>query len=523
MVTAVVPLLLAGCVAAPTAGASHDATSSATGPGSVATGGTAVPSGTVPASPVPALANPSATVGTGGPMKPIPDYSAPTAMPASDGRPMLWPIATTVTLSTGDGQANTGVDLMPTTRYGFLDVSGRLVLPERYDGYGYCTDSAGRASLLIVFDTDRDAQVFDLTGKRLAAVPGDEAVCAGTRYVVFTKAGNFSEETDDDVHGVYDLTTGKVVLRVAKGVEVSPVNDEVVNVSQKRGEYFVDLRTGRKTPHPGWVLYGAELEADAPGLPASTTKDGDKAGFVGLNGTWVEPPAFADATAFVDGYAQVPVDADHSTFVDTSLKRVGGTWTAINTVDQAAAGTFQSRTLGYEVESDRGSGLLDTRLQDIVPVNGGGIVCLGDASGACAVGLAGDEERLVVVPSPAAVTMPAGFLSALSPTFLSDAATDDADTVTIYSVASAKQFSVPDGARCSGAGTAFVTCEPNSGVPVVYDADGQTSFASVAAVADPAPTGAVAYYQVTTGRYEGIVDAHGAWCYRQSRYQGMDD
>lgn len=42
-------------------------------------------------------------------------------------------------------------------------------------------------------------------------------------------------------------------------------------------------------------------------------------------------------------------------------------------------------------------------------------------------------------------------------------------------------------------------------------------------LADPAPSKDVGYYQVTTSAYSGIVDASGAWRYRQSSHTRLDD
>jgi len=42
-------------------------------------------------------------------------------------------------------------------------------------------------------------------------------------------------------------------------------------------------------------------------------------------------------------------------------------------------------------------------------------------------------------------------------------------------------------------------------------------------VADPAPGAEGAYYWVTAGRYQGFVDAEGAWRYQESRFTQLED
>jgi hypothetical protein len=58
-------------------------------------------------------------------------------MPASDGKPMLWPVPLPVRVDSNSTD--------PITLYGFLDVHGRLVLPQRYSSYLYCPDASDRA------------------------------------------------------------------------------------------------------------------------------------------------------------------------------------------------------------------------------------------------------------------------------------------------------------------------------------------------------------------------------------------
>ena len=97
------------------------------------------------------------------------DSAPPTAsvlasMPAADGRPMLWP-ARLVLESTLDFGGS------PDVRYGFVDVHGKLVVPQRYEGYVYCPDATGRTAFLIASLAGRRAEVFDLNGKLLTRTP----------------------------------------------------------------------------------------------------------------------------------------------------------------------------------------------------------------------------------------------------------------------------------------------------------------------------------------------------------------
>jgi len=71
-----------------------------------------------------------------------------------------------------------------------------------------------------------------------------------------------------------------------------------------------------------------------------------------------------------------------------------------------------------------------------------------------------------------------------------------------------------------------VACDPAAETlaPIVLDRQGRrTAFASADALYDPVPGAPVAYYQVSAGRYRGVVDQDGNWRYRQSSYTRLED
>ncbi|HEX5334391.1 MAG TPA: WG repeat-containing protein, partial [Propionicimonas sp.] len=288
-------------------------------------------------------------------------------------------------------------------------------------------------------------------------------------------------------------------------------------------------RSGRRTPHPGWVTE-AGLEPGAPGLPATTAKpDGEvtgPVGYVGTSGTWVAKPDFVEASAFRGGHAVVKLAENRYTFLDTRLHRVGGEWTTIEPVDLDP--TESGKVAGYLVSGQAGQALLGTDLRTIMAPGSGKIECLSQADGACSVLGADGRRSLVVLPEGAVTTMPGGFSHALSPSFLADGAPKGGNVAKrILAVGSGGIAQLDGSSACNHVGTAWVACESPSWAvlpPVVVDSQGRrTAFASVEAVLDPAGSGDAAYYWAVAGQYQGFIDDSGTWRYRESRYTRVEE
>jgi|GEM_PF-1919194 len=504
-------LLLAGCVSGPTGSVLPSSQPGAER--SVATPQSPTTTGSV-ATPSPGGA---ATVGAYS-VQPLPDYAGPQPLPAADGKPMLWPVSVPVSMYSGYSQF--------VTRSGFLDVTGRMVIPQRYESYQYCPDETGRAVLLIANrDSNARAEVFDLTGNRLAVAPAASASCAGPSYVITTNDGLDEASTRADVkNGLFELATGKLVIPMVKGRQLTSLRPGLLNVTERSGEYFLDLNTGRKVPHPGWITSGASLDADSPGLPASTAPDGGKVGFVDLSGHWLIRPSFADASSFAGDLAVVQPRKDSSALTDAKGRQLPGGWSEVDSVTRTVGDGGEYQTVGYLTSGSAGQALWDVHGVAVVAPGTGAIDCSWEQEGACSLRLADGTAQLISLPESSRTTLPAGINVALSRTFAASPPDADGHGV-VYSLASGRMIETVGRSSCQGAGPDFVVCEPDSGVlpTVVINADGPTSFASVTPLNDPEMSGKVGYYQATTSKFIGIVDASGAWRYRQSSYTRLDD
>jgi len=449
---------------------------------------------------------------TGLPTVTPPDYTGPQALPASDGRPMLWPLSIAVRVDSFSSD--------PITLYGFLDVHGKLVLPQRYSSYEYCPDANGRAAYLIAQEAGAKAEVYDLTGRLLRRMPREDATCGGSGHVVFTRWIERELNQHDD--GLLDVTTGRVVVPLVKGRHIDAVDDRTVNVSDPSGEYFLDLATGRRTPHAGYLVEGDTVEKDAPGVPARLTRSGGLVGFVSRSGHWVSTPRYEDTYGFSGGIALVQVGDDSYTFLDANLHEVGGTWAEVDVVSRSDAVGWS--ITGYHVTQGLDEALLDTSLTPIVPTGKVWIACDPGGDGACSAKQAGSITSLVVPPSAVQTPLPSGYEAVLGSTFAVDAAGEDTTRV----LALTSGVGVDLGARtsCHAAGTAWAVCDPSTETmaPLVLDQQGRrTTFATAQAVLDPVRGAPAAYYEVTGAGYRGIVDATGTWHYRMSLYTRLED
>lgn len=423
-------------------------------------------------------------------------------MPASDGEPMLWPTVTTV-VATGEGERTALV-----TRHGFVDTAGELVVPASYSSYAYCTDDEGRP-VSVLASGGEGTDLLDLTGRAVAHLTASGTECAGTDYLIVTEVSQGRPEAS-----VVEAATGDLRLAPSARQRITVVSSGVVNVSRPQGEYFLDLASGERTSHPGWVTV-AGLEAGAPGVPAAARRSSSgqpsgKLGYVGRSGRWLVSPRFDTASAFRQGYAVVEQNG-RATFLDAGLRQVGGEWERIRPVTVPTMTGEQ--VLGYWVEAEDRRGLLDPDLQIVVQPGPGQIHCEPDAGGACAVVAPDGSADLVRLPQGGATTLPTGFTRVLTAGLIADRpSVDQPATTRIQSLVTGRTVSLAGLAGCRGVGELFVSCSGG----VVIDSEGEpTVFSSVTAVPDPG--GGTAYYWVTTGSDQGFLDTDGRWRYREPR------
>lgn len=471
---------------------------------------TPAPSG-APASTV-ATPSPSATPGA------TSTYTGPSALPASDGGPMLWPAPTQVTLGADD--------YLKTTRYGFVDTRGVLVVPPRYEGYEYCRDDAGRVTSLVVTAARRRAAVLDLTGAVVRTLPTGNGSCGPAGTVVFTRYHPMDDGRWED--GLMDVASGKVLLPLASKRHLALVDERTVNVSEPGGEYFFDTVTRRRSPHPGEVAE-SYLEQGAPGVPATvpTAHGGERIGYLATSGDWAIAPDFVDGYAFEQGFAVVELTGGGWTFLDVHGTRVGGEWGEIEEVSYEVPGGW--RTVGYVVTGTGGRGVLDAGLKTVVEVRPGIVTCDSEQAGACSV-VPEDGPALRVLLAQGTVTeMPDGYDQVLGASFVAtgdDGSAVDAGT-RVLAVDTGLVIDLGASYSCQAVDEVWATCTASEGTvapPVVLDSQGRRPpFSAMTAIYGATRPAEVAWYWATTARYEGIVDATGTWHYRQSRFTRLED
>lgn len=465
-------------------------------------------------SPTPATA--TGSVASPATAVPVPDYAGPQPMPASDGGPMLWPAPVEVTME----DKGFGTE---TTHYGFVDASGKLVVPQRYESYEYCYDDAGRAAFVLGSGVGRRVDVLDLTGAVIRRTPTTVATCGPAGTVVFTREIDPSGDQWRD--GLMEVRTGRVVVPLARNRHIQLVDEHIVNVSEPGGEYFFDTRTGTRTPHPG-ELMNLDPEPGTPGVPA--TASGGAVGYVDRRGTWRGVAGVIDASGFHGGVAVAQLDEERYTFLDARLQRVGGVWGDIQDVSVDVAGT--SKVVGYVVSGGAGQGLLAADLRTIVEPGPAVIRCDGDdLDAACSVLADDGTAKLVLLPKGTVTAIPEGFSQALGRSFVADLVPADDDTTSssrVLALGTGRVAELRGPSSCAGVGTRWAVCEPESDVlpTVVLDAQARrTGFRTIEPVLDAVRGGGAVYYWATTGRYAGFVDENGAWRYRQRRFTRLED
>jgi hypothetical protein len=441
-------------------------------------------------------------------------------MPASASGPMLWPTTTRVRVA--------GITYEDFPLHGFVDVTGKLVVPERYEYYTYCRDAEGKVSFVIATAAGRKAEVIDLTGKVIARAPSQDASCGPTGIVVFTKV--IDSEAGNILDGLMDVDSGAILLKQAPGRKLSVMNADTVDVVEPKGNYFLNPRTGKRTPHPGWVASDAVLEPGAPGVPASTVNPNSDqeglSGYLDLTGKWVLNPRFDDASSFVDGHAIVRLD-QAQTFLDTRFQQVAGPWEEVDWVSKRVADEF--KTVGYVVANAPKTALLAPDLRVISAEGAASIDCPYDANGACAAIGPDHSVSMAVLPEGTLTPLPAGFKQVLSRSFVADSVVlndEESGETKVLALAAGRTVTLDGPSDCADVGDVWLACEPDLKVlpRVVLDAQGlRTAFATIDAVDDPTRSGGASYYWVVAGKYQGFIDASGGWRYRESRYTRVEE
>lgn len=437
------------------------------------------------------------------------------SMPAADGGPMLWP--TVVPLPTSGDTEQV---------YGFVDAHGKLVIPERYDGYAYCVDAHGRAALLIATRPGHRAELYDLSGRLIRRAPTAAARCGGAGHIIFEKVIDAEAGSYND--GLIRVADGAVVVQIVKDRHLLQVDSHTVNVSDPSGEYLLDLVSRRRTPHAGW-LAESSLGDDPSLLVASSGRkrphgDPGRAGVLDRSGRWLIEPKYGDVSGFTDGHAVVSI-GDRYGLLDARTHKVGELWDQLDTVYRSDGLT--TLTLGYVVTRGDQQALLGTDLRPIVALGAVTVQCDWHADGLCSVVAADGKSSLVELPSGATKPMPDGYSQVMTPTLFSDRVPgEDGAARRLFSSVGGTTIDLPALAACESVSGQWASCTTLTGLSqtMIFDSAGRRmSLADISAVAQPSSEHAPTYYWVTAGPYRGFVDANGTWRYRDSRYTRLED
>lgn len=438
-------------------------------------------------------------------------------MPAPDGRPMLWP-----TTRTSGPRAN------PTILHGFVDANGKVVLPARFESYLYCPDATGRAAFVILSRAGQPDEIRGLDGGLLRRTPTSLTACVGTDHVIVTDV--IDGELDKVDSAIMTIATGAFVVPFAKNRRIVAIDDHTVNVSDPSGEYFLDLATKRRTPHPGWLAqesFGAEpaLLPAAGGATRPGAQDSPRIGLLDRQGRWALKPSYSSVSGFLAGHAVVSWESGTG-FLDEALHRVGVIWDEAWPITRPVNGA--DSVLAYRVRQGEGNGLLGPDLKPLVEPTAQEIYCGTDLHLAwCAVRDAQGRTTAVSLPDGATHALPEGFSQVLSSYFYADTVAKDEEghSRRILATGTGVVIDLPDLSSCQGVGT-WALCRTTTGLvqTLIFDAAGnRADFASIEPIADPSGSGEPAYYWVTAGPFQGFVDAQGTWRYRESRYTQLED
>ena len=482
-------------------------------------GGLAACTPTLPPTPgPPASTLPEATVSAPGPS---PTTAPDPGMPAGDGGPMLWPTTSLRTVYL-DGSTTDRV------QYGFVDVTGTLVVPPRYQSYEYCHDEAGRTTVVLAGSGAAEADILDLNGRITGHVPGRYASCVGDTHAVFQT--DISELGPIEYgSGLFDLRSGEVVIGVKKGRTVTMIDRRTVNVHRAEDEYFLDLVTGERTPHPGFLTGYLEPTADPADLtllPASDVLIDDYAeqgeepliGYLDRSGQWALGPALTQADPFRAGFAAVrELDAETVHFVGTDFQQVGEDWSWVSS-------TEWGYVVGGEGDDQSDPGLLGLDLRVIVEPGVAASDCGWEAADACGIYPHSGPPQVLLLPEGALTDAPEGFGGVLSRTLFTDGG-PETPARNVHNLATGTSFALDRPSACRAVGD-WIACRPvaQAAPPTVQRSTGErTEFRDVTAV-DGAVLGTTSgYYWAVAGSQQGFIDDTGRWLYRESRYTTLED
>lgn len=433
---------------------------------------------------------------------------------------MLWPTTSTRTVDL-EGWSTEQI------QYGFIDVQGTPVVPPRYAWFSYCRDDAGRTALVLAGSGTAPADILDLSGEVIGHVPGRFADCVGDTHAVFVTHSSEIGPLEFG-SGLFDLRSGETMIEAKPGRTVTTIDRRTVNVHRAKGEYFLDLVTGEKTSHPGFLAGYPDASAspaDLALIPASTVpidtyaepEEAPLNGYLDRSGGWAIEPAFRRADPFQAGYAVVGDDTSVH-FIDTAFQRVGGDWARV-----------YATQWGYQVEPDAlhqsDPGLLGLDLRVILePGVAETTGCGWSSPTVCDVHPHAGPPQVLLLPEGRLIDPPEGFDRALSPTQFSDAPPEGPAT-RIHDAATGITFALDRPSYCETVG-AWIRCGPEvaAAPPAVYRADGErTEFRDVTGVEGAVRDTASGYYWATAGGHQGFIDEAGRWLYRESRYTTLED
>jgi hypothetical protein len=398
----------------------------------------------------------------------------------TDGRPMLWPITSSIfdekTYATK-------------WRVGFVTATGQRI-PSDYLSYDYCLGSDGFPAR-VVASTPSSLQVLALTGEKTAEIPVSNPYfvnCVANRFIA---AYNVEWTTElDDTTAAFDLDAGDWL-----SLPSFLVGKKVVLMESTLLDYL-----------------GALIE---PGRPFCMNDDGDGPHtpnrFRDINGKVLDDKL--DCSPFVGDYAEATLD-EQNVIVDRSLRVVADDdvpWTLSN----AWGGTVR-----YAVYENNGYTFLNLDREVIGHVD----MDLDPDAEPDAAGWSNttfvrlDETGATLVDSASATTRRLeGFTKWEGHYLLSS------DNTRAYALHTGAEFALP---ACTEGwvGPDLLTCRDMdsavnfwpSGAPAQAHTWPQDFYSGPLI-----PSGIIMFVKLT--RYQGFVDANGDWLYKEGVYQDLED
>jgi len=409
-------------------------------------------------------------------------------------------------------------------RYGFVDLSGNLVVEPRYSAFRYCPGADGTV-VVVAQDGDR-VDALGADGTVVGSVDARLDECGPLPGLVRLAATDGGWETWDTwAASLPDLSRtdlpvdGSFVVLDADSMLFQGWSDDPADLVSRSGER---LATDAAAVGGAYYNAGPYTQVSTGQWPVPAVDDDWMYGYLDRSGRWVAPPRWTFARPFFGGYVPV-VDGERAYFVDTQLAQVGPTYGSVDSV--VAADPRQAAVLGYVVttRSGRGSGLLAADLTVLADPETSTTTCHWSWVQPSAACLVVDDAgtSLITLPEGTRTSVDEQFTVVLSATTVANG-----KGTVVHNTATGTTFDIPAPfytVTYWGPGEdAFVVCESDNGLRMVLDAKGKSTPFATVVDATMASDGTL-YFWVEAGDQQGYVDPTGTWLYQESRYQLTKD